>query len=165
MKIIYTDGACSGNPGRGGWATLIFNENKLLKVLAGYEADTTNNRMEIIAALNGLKQLKPGESATIYSDSQYLRNGITTWLANWKRKNWKTTNKKPVKNQELWCELDKSNSPGIAWQYIQGHSDNLYNEICDRLARQMIITKGAKINLQSEFEKYYWQLQKKKIQK
>ena len=161
MKIIYTDGACSGNPGPGGWATLIFTENKLQKVLAGFQADTTNNRMEIIAALNGLKQLKPGETATIFTDSQYLRNGITTWLFNWKRKNWLTADKKPVKNQELWHELDVLNHPGITWKYVAGHSDNLYNEICDRLARKMIAVKGKAIDLNAEFEKHYWQLQKK----
>ena len=163
MKIIYTDGACSGNPGRGGWATLIFTENKLLKVLAGYQAETTNNRMEIIAALSGLKYLKPGESAAIYTDSQYLRNGITTWMINWKMKNWKTADKKPVKNQELWRELDALNHPGVDWQYVPGHSDNIYNEICDRLARKMIVVEGRKIDLNAEFEKYYWQLRKKKI--
>jgi len=161
MKIIYTDGACSGNPGPGGWATLIFTENKLQKVLAGFQADTTNNRMEIIAALSGLKQLKPGEAATIFTDSQYLRNGITTWLFNWKRKNWLTADKKPVKNQELWHELDALNHPGIAWKYVAGHSDNLYNEICDRLARKMIAVKGKAIDLNTEFEKQYRQLQKK----
>lgn len=161
MKIIYTDGACSGNPGPGGWATLIFTENKLQKVLAGFQADTTNNRMEIIAALSGLKQLKPGETATIFTDSQYLRNGITTWLFNWKRKNWLTADKKPVKNQELWHELDVLNHPGITWNYVAGHSDNLYNEICDRLARKMIAVSGKAIDLNAEFKKHYWQLQKK----
>ncbi|MFH1251658.1 MAG: ribonuclease HI [bacterium] len=161
MLIIYTDGACSGNPGPGGWATLIFNQEKLLKVLAGYQADTTNNRMEIIAALSGLKQLKPGENATLFTDSQYLRTGVTTWLANWKRKNWKTADKKPVKNQELWRELDSLNHSGIIWQYVPGHDNNLYNEICDHLARKMIITKGKSVDLSAEFEKHYWQLQKK----
>ena len=164
MKIIYSDGACSGNPGRGGWATLIFNENKLLKVLAGYQENTTNNRMEIIAALNGLKQLQPGEKAVIYTDSQYLCNGITTWLPNWKKRNWKTADKKPVKNQELWLELDQLNHPEITWQYVRGHSDNLYNEICDCLARKMITSQGKVSDLNAEFEKYYWQLQKKKKQ-
>ncbi len=164
MKIIYSDGACSGNPGRGGWATLIFNENKLLKVLAGYQENTTNNRMEIIAALNGLKQLQPSEKAVIYTDSQYLRNGITTWLPNWKKRNWKTADKKSVKNQELWLELDRLNHPGITWQYVRGHSDNLYNEICDYLARKMITSQGKVSDLNAEFEKYYWQLQKKEKQ-
>jgi ribonuclease HI len=164
MKIIYSDGACSGNPGHGGWATLIFNENQLLKVLAGYQENTTNNRMEIIAALNGLKQLQPGEKAIIYTDSQYLRNGITTWLPNWKKRNWKTADKKSVKNQELWLELDRLNHPGITWQYVRGHSDNLYNEICDYLARKMITSQGKVSDLNAEFEKYYWQLQKKEKQ-
>ena len=120
--------------------------------------------MEIIAALNGLKQLQPGEKAVIYTDSQYLCNGITTWLPNWKKRNWKTADKKPVKNQELWLELDQLNHPGITWQYVRGHSDNLYNEICDCLARKMIASQGKVSDLNAEFEKYYWQLQKKKKQ-
>ncbi len=162
MITIYTDGACSGNPGPGGWATLIFNENKLIKVLADYQANTTNNRMELIAALRGLQQLRPGEAAAIYTDSQYLKNGITVWLYNWKKKNWQTADRKPVKNKELWLELDTLNHPGITWHYVQGHADNLYNEICDRLARMMINSRGQSTDLQTEFKKYYWQFQKKR---
>ncbi|HRU46194.1 MAG TPA: hypothetical protein P5078_03305, partial [Candidatus Marinimicrobia bacterium] len=100
----------------------------------------------------------------IYTDSQYLRNGITTWLPNWKKRNWKTADKKSVKNQELWLELDQLNHPEITWQYVRGHSDNLYNEICDCLARKMITSQGKVSDLNAEFEKYYWQLQKKKKQ-
>jgi len=159
MKIIYTDGACSGNPGPGGWAALVFNADKLLKVLGGYAAETTNNQMELSAAIHGLRQLRKGELATIYTDSQYLRLGMTEWLAQWKQKNWRTANKKPVKNRELWETLDRLTNSRIEWHYIKAHNDNIYNEICDQLARKMIEMRGTLSDLKAEFEKLFWQLQ------
>lgn len=160
MKIIYTDGACSGNPGPGGWALLLFNERKLMQVAGGYEPATTNNQMELQAAIAGLKLLRDKEPAIIYTDSQYVKNGITLWLPQWKSHNWKTAGKKPVKNRELWETLDALNHSQIQWQYVAAHNDNLFNEICDRLARRLISTQGQIPDLKAEFEKLYWSLKK-----
>jgi len=133
---IYTDGACSGNPGPGGWAAvMIYGE--LRKEISGYEAHTTNNRMELLSAIRGLEALKTRCMVTIYSDSSYLVNAfLQGWLASWRRNGWKTTNKTPVENQELWqrllelCDLHE-----ISWVKVKGHAQSTENNRCDQLAR------------------------------
>lgn len=143
MKIFYTDGACSGNPGPGGWAVILIENDQPVRKWGGFQKDTTNNRMELTAVIEALKYLQPGESATIYTDSEYVRKGITEWMLNWKQKNWKTASKKPVKNRDLWELLDSLNHAKITWRYIAGHSGDKYNEMCDRLARQFIRSRQA----------------------
>jgi ribonuclease HI len=138
MKKIYTDGACSGNPGPGGWAVIISENKNIIDSFGGFAPQTTNNKMELRAAIEALKTLKPGEPAAIFTDSQYVKNGITEWLPNWKLKNWKTANKKPVKNQEFWRQLDTLNHAGIQWHWLAGHAGNELNEKCDLLARSFI---------------------------
>ena len=141
MKIFYTDGACSGNPGPGGWAVIQIENGQIVKKWGGFENSTTNNRMELNAVIEALKCLKPGEVAALYTDSEYVRKGITEWIANWKKKNWKTASKKPVKNRDLWELLDSLNHPEIQWHYIAGHTGNFHNEQCDKIARQFIKTR------------------------
>jgi ribonuclease HI len=104
--------------------------------------------MELTAVIEALKLIKPGEAATIYTDSEYVRKGITEWLPNWKLKNWKTANKKPVKNRDLWSLLDTLNHPGIEWRYVTGHAGNPYNEECDRIARKFIKTQSPWQNIE-----------------
>ena len=131
---IFTDGACSGNPGKGGWgAVLIYKDNE--KYLSGSENFTTNNRMELKATIEALKAIKKPSKIKLYTDSQYVKNGITNWIINWKNNGWKTANKKPVSNKELWVELDKNvNQHDVEWFWVKGHSNNLNNEIADKLA-------------------------------
>lgn len=135
---IYTDGACSGNPGPGGWGAILrFQGNE--KELSGGQPSTTNNQMELQAAIEALKALKESCVVDLYTDSQYLRQGITQWIHNWKRNGWKTSDKKPVKNQELWVALDdlvKTHS--ITWHWLKGHAGHPENERCDELARNEI---------------------------
>ena len=135
---IYTDGACSGNPGPGGWAALLkFGQHE--KVLTGGEHETTNNRMEMTAAVAALNALTKPCQVTFFTDSEYLRKGITEWLANWKRRGWKTAGKKAVKNQDLWRDLDAAIQPHeIDWQWVRGHAGHRENERVDQLARQAI---------------------------
>lgn len=135
---IYTDGACSGNPGPGGWgALLLYNEHE--KELFGGEPNTTNNRMELMAAIKALEALKGSCKVTLYTDSNYVKNGITTWLPGWKAKNWKTSNNKPVKNADLWRQLDDaSQAHDIDWHWVKGHAGNHGNERADELARRGI---------------------------
>lgn len=132
---IYTDGACLGNPGRGGWAAvLIYKEH--YKEIFGSEAHSTNNRMELKAAIEGLKTLKKPSEATIYTDSKYVMDGSTKWMLNWKKNSWKGADKKPIKNIDLWQELDAElANHKINWVWVKGHSGNKYNEIVDSLAR------------------------------
>ena len=133
---IYTDGACSKNPGPGGWAAvLMYKEHK--KEISGSEPDTTNNRMELTAAIEGLRALKQRCSVDLYTDSAYLHNGFTLgWLYNWQRNGWKTGNKRPVENQDLWNELLKlSGQHKVTWHKVKGHAENEYNNRCDELAR------------------------------
>jgi len=131
---IYTDGACSGNPGPGGWAALLVHRGRR-KELSGAERLTTNNRMELAAAIEGIRALKEPCLVTITTDSEYLRQGITSWLAGWKRRGWKTTDKKPVKNRELWEKLDAlSEKHKITWEWVKGHAEHPENERCDDLA-------------------------------
>ena len=133
---IWTDGACSGNPGPGGWGVVLkFNET--VKELSGGEQLTTNNRMELLAAIRALEALTRPVAADIYTDSQYVRGGITEWMKGWKRNGWKTADKKSVKNQDLWEQLDKLIAKhDVAWHWVKGHANDPDNERADELARQ-----------------------------
>lgn len=136
---IYTDGACSGNPGPGGWAAvLIYKDAK--KEIFGYEENTTNNRMELTAAIQALKLLKRPCKVNLFSDSSYLINAFNNgWIEKWQNKNWMKSNKEPVENQDLWKELLKFTSiHNINWIKVKGHSDNEYNNLCDKLATTQI---------------------------
>ena len=135
---IYTDGACQGNPGPGGWG-VILRHNRVEKELSGFEAATTNNRMELQAAIEGIKALKRSVEVDLFTDSQYLRDGITKWLPQWKKNNWRLSNKKPVKNQDLWEQLESLvQTHKIAWHWVRGHVGHPENERADALARQAI---------------------------
>ncbi|NRG19784.1 ribonuclease HI [Rhizobiales bacterium] len=133
---IFTDGACSGNPGPGGWGVILrYGEHE--KELFGGEAETTNNRMELTAAIQALEALKRPCTVELYTDSNYVRNGITQWLHNWKRNNWRTADKKPVKNADLWTALDEArNRHDVNWHWVKGHAGHPENERADELARQ-----------------------------
>lgn len=135
---IYTDGACKGNPGPGGWgALLIYGDTK--KELFGGEPETTNNRMEILAAIESLKALKRRCQVELYTDSTYLRKGVLEWMQNWKKNGWKTAAKKPVKNVDLWKELDEIiKNHDIQWHWVKGHSGDPGNEKADELANKGI---------------------------
>lgn len=137
---IYTDGACSGNPGPGGWgAVLLHNEHK--KTISGFEKETTNNRMEIIAVIKSLELLKEKSSVEIFSDSQYVCKGITNWLKNWKKNNWRGSDKKPIKNQDLWILLDELLfRHEVKMNWVRGHNGDPLNEEADKLARDAIIS-------------------------
>ncbi|WP_295880740.1 ribonuclease HI [uncultured Bartonella sp.] len=133
---IFTDGACSGNPGPGGWGALL-RWNGVTKELYGGEADTTNNRMELTAAIKALNALKESCEVDLYTDSVYVRNGISSWIDSWKANNWKTSAKKPVKNAELWQQLDEARSRHkVSWHWVKGHAGHPENERCDELARK-----------------------------
>ncbi|WP_428240883.1 ribonuclease HI [Gynuella sp.] len=133
---IYTDGACKGNPGPGGWGVYLSYKGTD-KSLFGGEADTTNNRMELQAAIEALKTLKRECEVNLYTDSTYVRKGITEWLAGWKQKNWTNSQKKPVKNADLWRQLDELNSlHNVHWIWVKGHAGNPGNEMADQLANQ-----------------------------
>tara|TARA_Y100000590_G_scaffold209860_1_gene237798 strand:- start:853 stop:1284 length:432 start_codon:yes stop_codon:yes gene_type:complete len=135
---IFTDGACRGNPGLGGWGALI-RRNGEERSLWGGERDTTNNRMEMEAAIRGLESIVESSNITITTDSNYLKDGITQWLEGWKNKNWKTASKKPVKNQDLWMRLDElSQFHNVNWKWVKGHSGHRENEIADLLANKGI---------------------------
>ena len=133
VKLI-TDGACIGNPGPGGWACILrYNEHK--KEIYGSSPKTTNNRMEITAAIEGLRAIKEPCEVQVVTDSEYLKNGITIWIHNWKRRNWKTTEKKPVVNQDLWQDLDEQvNRHKTTWVWTRGHASHADNNRCDALA-------------------------------
>lgn len=133
--IIYTDGGCRGNPGIGGWGVLLKYGDKQ-KTLKGNAKNTTNNQMELTAIIQALKSLKSNTiSIELYTDSKYALDGINSWIKSWKKNNWKTASKKPVKNQELWQELDTLNQKfDINWHWVKGHSGNIGNEIVDKLA-------------------------------
>jgi ribonuclease HI len=136
--IIYTDGACSGNPGPGGWGAIILNEENETNI-SGKEKSTTNNRMELIAPIMALRKIKKASKIIIYTDSIYLKNGITTWIKNWEKNGWKNANKKPVKNKDLWLTLNElSKEHVINWKWVKAHAGNKYNEIADKLATEAI---------------------------
>ena len=148
--VVYTDGGCSGNPGPGGWGIVVIADG-VAKQLSGGEQYTTNNRMELMAAINALSVVSntpsfAGRHVVVNIDSQYVKNGITTWIHSWKAKGWKTADKKPVKNQELWELLDSLNSQlNVTWNWVKGHAGIEYNEICDSLCQAEIAkAKGAK---------------------
>jgi ribonuclease HI len=136
--IIYTDGACRGNPGPGGWGALLRYGNKEKKIF-GAEVDTTNNRMELMAAIQALATLKEPCKIDLHTDSQYVQKGISIWVPDWKKKNWKKADKKPVKNADLWLLLDQEASRhDIHWHWVKGHSNHPENDIADALANQAI---------------------------
>ena len=135
---IYTDGACRGNPGVGGWGAILKYENKI-KEIKGFSKETTNNIMELTAVIESLKQLNRSCDIIITTDSNYVKNGITEWIHNWKKNGWKTANKKPVKNKELWVNLDELvQTHTIDWKWIKGHSGHPENERADKLANLAI---------------------------
>ncbi len=132
--IIYTDGACRGNPGKGGWG-VILRYKGVVKELHGGEQETTNNRMELMAAIQALEILKKPCAVQLHIDSKYVLDGITKWLPNWKQRGWKTATKAPVKNEDLWQRLDAAIQPHtIDWRWVKGHSGNIGNERADALA-------------------------------
>ncbi|PSF04767.1 ribonuclease HI [Marinobacter fuscus] len=134
--VMYTDGACKGNPGPGGWG-VVLQYGDASKTLHGGENQTTNNRMELMAAICGLRALKRACEVELYTDSQYVRKGITEWLAGWKRNGWKTAAKKPVKNADLWQELDaETRRHTVNWHWVKGHAGNPGNELADELANR-----------------------------
>jgi ribonuclease HI len=134
--VIYTDGACKGNPGPGGWgAVLVAGSHE--KELWGGESHTTNNRMELTAVIRALEALRRASDVDLYTDSQYVKNGIQTWIHNWKRRGWKTADRKPVKNEELWRELDLlAARHAIRWHWVKGHSNHTGNDRADLLANR-----------------------------
>ena len=133
---IYTDGACKGNPGPGGWGALLLS-GEHRKELFGGELDTTNNKMELQAAIEGLRALKRPSKVRLFTDSQYVKNGIETWIHGWKKNNWKTSAKKPVKNADLWRALDAMcQSHEVEWRWVKGHSNHTENDIADALANK-----------------------------
>ena len=136
---IYTDGACSGNPGPGGWGAVIFDNENKQKNISGSEENTTNNRMELSAAIMALKEVNTNSEITIYTDSTYVKNGITEWVLKWKENGWKNSNKEPVKNKDLWEKLDNLCEQNIVnWKWVKAHASNKYNNLADELATKAI---------------------------
>ena len=135
MKLkIYTDGACSGNPGKGGWAAIII-DGKNQSIISGSEYKTTNNRMELMAPIMALKKIKTKSEITIYTDSKYVKDGITEWIKKWKLNNWLSSNKKPVKNKDLWIKLDNCcQKHYVSWKWVKAHAENKLNNLADELA-------------------------------
>jgi ribonuclease HI len=137
---IYTDGACRGNPGPGGWGALI-RDGSGQQELSGAENQTTNNRMELTAAIMALRQVPAGSAVDLYTDSKYVMDGLNEWMLAWKKRGWKTADKKPVKNQDLWQALDEANARHtVRWHWVKGHAGNEGNEHVDRLANEAIDT-------------------------
>jgi len=136
---IYTDGACSGNPGPGGWGAVIFDQNQNQKNIAGKEINTTNNRMELMAPIMALKKIKSDSKVTIFTDSTYVKNGITEWIKKWEKNGWKNSSKKPIKNKDLWIKLNNLCLKNkITWKWVKGHSANKFNNLADKLATEAI---------------------------
>jgi len=136
MITIYTDGSCLNNPGNGGWAAII-NINNDVKKISGNVKDTTNNKMELMAPIKALQEIREKQPIEIYTDSQYVRLGITDWVHKWIKNNWQTSKKEPVKNKELWIQLyELTNSRDIKWIWVKAHSGNILNEEVDLLAKQ-----------------------------
>ena len=141
MIKIYTDGSCIENPGNGGWAAIIFMNNEKIAI-TGNKKNTTNNQMELMAAIEALKKIPTGQKVQVYTDSKYLKMGITEWIDKWLQNNWKTSSKQKVKNLELWTELNEiSKKHKIEWFWVKGHAGNLINEEVDALAK-----KAANLN-------------------
>jgi ribonuclease HI len=142
---LYTDGACSGNPGPGGWGVLMLYKGNE-KELCGGEPATTNNRMELMAAIQGLETLKRGVKVRVHTDSTYVKDGITKWIHGWKKNGWKNAQKKPVKNAELWQRLETAiERHDVSWHWVKGHSDHPENDRADALARQGMAPYLAKL--------------------
>ena len=136
MVLIYTDGACKGNPGPGGWGAVVKTPQGEREMFGG-EAQTTNNRMELTAVIRALETLEPRSEAAVYTDSQYVQKGISEWLHSWKRRGWRTADKKPVKNVDLWRELDRlASTHRVAWHWVKGHAGHPENERADALANR-----------------------------
>ena len=136
MKLkIYTDGACSGNPGKGGWAAIILDDDTIKFNISGNEKNTTNNRMELMAPIMALKKIKKKSEIIIFTDSKYVKEGITDWIKKWKLNNWKGSNKKSVKNKDLWIKLDNAClKHKVTWKWVKAHAGNKYNNLADELA-------------------------------
>jgi ribonuclease HI len=139
---IYTDGACSGNPGPGGWAAIIIINEKIINEISGSEKNTTNNKMELLAPIKAIEKFKKKSKISIFTDSTYVRDGITTWIKKWEKNGWKTASKKPVKNKELWKKLKSlSIKHSIEWIWVKGHAQDKYNNLVDELAQDAIKNK------------------------
>ncbi len=148
VKSVYTDGACLGNPGRGGWAVVVHFTDGSVYEMGGIEPETTNNRMELQGAIAALRLVVASgqtEAVTIFTDSEYLRKGITQWIQTWKKKGWKTSQGKPVQNQDLWESLDQLNSEMILWEYVPAHTGDPNNERCDAIAKAF--AQGRSVSL------------------
>ena len=136
---VYTDGACSGNPGPGGWAAIIIVDNEMKYKFSGSEKNTTNNRMELMAPIKAIQKFKKKSEILIFTDSTYVKDGITIWIKNWEKNGWRTASKKPVKNKELWKKLKNlSSKHSIKWIWVKGHSQDSYNNLVDELAQGAI---------------------------
>jgi len=136
---IYTDGACSGNPGPGGWAAIILANNEIKEMFSGSEKNTTNNQMELLAPIKAIQKFKKKSEISIFTDSTYVRDGITVWIKKWEKNGWKTASKKPVKNKELWKKLKNlSSKHSIKWIWVKGHAQDKYNNLVDELAQGAI---------------------------
>ncbi len=136
MIKIYTDGSCIGNPGNGGWAAIIISDEKKT-IINGSKKNTTNNQMELLAPIKALNKISKGSKIQIFTDSKYVKSGITEWIHNWKKNGWKTANKKKVKNKELWTELDTlSKGFDIKWNWVKAHSTDKFNNEVDLIARE-----------------------------
>ncbi len=136
MIRIYTDGSCLGNPGNGGWAAIIIEDEKKTRI-KGNKKNTTNNQMELLAPIKALKKIPKGSNVQIFTDSKYVKSGITEWIHNWKKNGWKTASKQPVKNKDLWTELDQmTNEFQIKWSWVKGHSTDVLNNEVDLIARE-----------------------------
>ena len=147
MIEVYTDGSCLGNPGTGGWAFLILREGEDINHF-GYQQNTTNNQMELTAAINALEFIKEIDEVTLFTDSSYVKNGITSWIVNWKKNHWKNSQKKEVKNKDLWFKLDFLNSNrNVTWKWVKAHDVNEHNNRVDLLAR-----KAAEKLIKSSFD-------------
>ena len=147
---VFTDGACSGNPGPGGWAAVVL-DGEGRREISGYEPDTTNNRMELSAAIEALEALPETVAVDLHTDSQYLRNGMSAWLARWKRNGWRTADRKPVKNEDLWRRLDElAQRHHVRWHWVRGHDGHTENERCDALANAAIRARRGSDSAQAE---------------
>jgi len=137
--IIYTDGACSGNPGPGGWGAVIFDGKNKQNNISGKVKESTNNRMELIAPIMALKKIESKSDVVIFTDSTYVKNGITEWIKKWEKNNWKNSKKEPVKNKDLWMRLNNlCQKNNVVWKWVKGHSNNKYNNLADELATEAI---------------------------
>lgn len=156
VKSVYTDGACLGNPGPGGWAVLVNFTDGSIYEMGGSEADTTNNRMELQGAIAGLRLVVASgqtEAVTVFTDSDYVRKGITQWIRGWKNKGWKTSQGKPVQNQDLWESLDQLNSKMVLWEYVPAHTGDRDNERCDEIAKAFATGRSPALKQALETQK------------